>query len=120
MKKNEICPDAFLKVITEAAESLRKQDIEASRSHIADAIMLDMNAPQPHNLLGILCELTGDDNTARKHYRAAYALDPTYKPACRNLERLVFFEIRPQKHEFDYGLDSEPATSDKSHYFVLK
>jgi hypothetical protein len=36
--------------------------------------------------------MTGDFQSARKHYRAAYALNPAYKPSCRNLERITGFE----------------------------
>jgi tetratricopeptide (TPR) repeat protein len=115
MKKNGTYTDAFIKAVTEAAESLRKRDIPASRALIADALVADMDAPHPHNLLGILCELSGDDNAARKHYRAAYALDPTYKPACRNLERLVFFEWGPQNRDYDFGIDTGSAVGKQVH-----
>ncbi len=43
------------------------------------------HAPEPHNLLGIILEKTGDHLTAMKHFRAARALDPTYRPANYNL-----------------------------------
>ncbi len=42
------------------------------------------HAPQPHNLLGIILEKTGDHCSAMKHFRAAWALDPTYRPADHN------------------------------------
>ncbi len=43
------------------------------------------HAPQPHNLLGIVLEKMGDHPAAMKHFRAAWALDPTYLPASHNL-----------------------------------
>lgn len=43
------------------------------------------HAPQPHNLLGIVLEKLGDHPAAMKHFRAAWALDPTYLPASHNL-----------------------------------
>jgi Flp pilus assembly protein TadD len=101
--KKEIVPDAFTATIAEATRALRRQDYEAARTRITDAITLNVDAPEPHNLLGILNELTGDDNAARRHYRAAYALDSAYRPACRNLERLAVFEWGMQKRTFDYG-----------------
>lgn len=125
MENKEIKAD-FTLAINEAIQMLKARDIAASRLKIANAMIQDMNAPEPHNLLGILCELILDDNTARKHYRAAYALDPTYKPACRNLERLCTYELGNQKRDFDYGLDLEPVivksahSNKKAHYFVLK
>lgn len=96
-------PDTFIMLISEAIKSLKSKDTESSKSFISDAMILNLDAPQPHNLLGILNEIKGDDSLARKHYRAAYALDPTYTPACHNLERLVMLEWGPQKRDYDYG-----------------
>lgn len=44
------------------------------------------HAPQPHNLLGMLLERQGKHLLAMKHFRAAWALDPTYLPSRHNLE----------------------------------
>jgi hypothetical protein len=112
MKNTTIRPDAFVKAITHASDALRRNDIETSRMQIANAMSLNMDAPEPHNLLGILCELTGDDTSARKHYRAAYALDPTYKPACRNLERLVLGDWELHRN-YDYGVNSVEPIKNK-------
>ncbi|MEA5137377.1 MAG: hypothetical protein VB035_14705 [Candidatus Fimivivens sp.] len=43
------------------------------------------HAPHPHNLMGILLEKKGDHPAAMNHFRAAWALDPTYIPARQNL-----------------------------------
>jgi Flp pilus assembly protein TadD len=99
------CPDNFTEAITQAVLALKKEDIETSRVKITGAMELDMDSPQPHNLLGILYEIAGNDDKARKHYRAAYALDPTYKPACRNLERLVA-GVWTLKRDYDYGVET--------------
>jgi|MGYP003399180210 Tfp pilus assembly protein PilF len=40
----------------------------------------------PHNIMGILYESRGDHIGAMKHFRAAWALDPTYRPSLMNLE----------------------------------
>lgn len=112
MKKTEIRPDEFIKAIIQAADLLQKNDFESSHAQIAYAMALNMDAPQPHNLLGILYELVGDENAARKHYRAAYALDPTYKPACRNLERLVLGGWEPRQN-YDYGVDAGEIVKNK-------
>ena len=52
------------------------------------------NAPQPHNLLGIVMEKEGDHAGAMKHFRAAYSLDPTYLPARQNLDHYGTFYSR--------------------------
>ena len=41
----------------------------------------------PHNLMGILLEKESNHLLAMKHFRAAYALDPTYVPARYNMEQ---------------------------------
>ncbi|MDF2520376.1 MAG: hypothetical protein K0R84_1004 [Clostridia bacterium] len=49
------------------------------------------HAPEPHNLMGVLLEMEGDHLTAMKHFRAAWALDPSYIPARYNLNRFGTF-----------------------------
>ncbi len=58
---------------------------EACIEPICRAMEQYPHAPQPHNLLGIILEKTGDHMSAMKHFRAAWALDPTYLPASHNL-----------------------------------
>lgn len=58
---------------------------EACIEPICKAMERHPHAPQPHNLLGIILEKLGDHLTAMKHFRAAWALDPTYEPANHNL-----------------------------------
>lgn len=45
------------------------------------------NAPEPHNLMGIMFENEGNHPAAMKHFRAAWALDPAYLPARYNLNQ---------------------------------
>lgn len=52
---------------------------------VCDAMKQNPDAPQPHNLLGIVLEKLGNHAAAMKHFRAAWALDPTYAPATYNL-----------------------------------
>lgn len=44
------------------------------------------NSGIPHNLIGILEECRNNHISAMKHFRAAWALDPTFLPARWNLE----------------------------------
>ncbi len=64
-----------------------------------------------HNLYGILEEYMMNDGLARRHYRAAYALDPTYKPAIRNLERLALFDFHHAARHPDFGDSPEEEES---------
>ena len=61
---------------------------------ISDAMGKYPHAPEPHNLLGVLFEKTDDHISAMKHFRAAWALDPTYLPARHNLNLYGSFDIK--------------------------
>lgn len=52
------------------------------------------DSPKPHNLLGIVLEKMGDHTAAMKHFRAALALDTTYRPANYNLDTYGTFFSR--------------------------
>ena len=73
------------------------------------------HAAEPHNLLGIVLEKTDDHTLAMKHFRAAWALDPTFKPANHNLHyygtffcegKCAFDESDlPEEEKFDKKLE---------------
>ena len=65
---------------------ISKREYNECFSLICHAMSLFPDAPQPHNLLGILCEKRGNHACAMRHFRAAYELDPGYIPARKNLE----------------------------------
>ena len=102
MRKTD-ASSAFWTAVHQAALALQTRDFDSSRPMIANAMAMNMDAPEPHNLLGIMYELQGDDRAARQHYRAAYALDPTYKPSCRNLERLALYGWNATSSAIDFG-----------------
>ncbi len=103
MKNNEIPNDAFAETITQAAFHLRCEDFDEAYTLITAAMKIDPDAPQPHNLLGIWFALKGDGDKARRHYRAAYSLDPTFGPACKNLETISSVSDNSKLRNFDYG-----------------
>jgi Flp pilus assembly protein TadD len=90
--RSDLDESVFRRKLADATAALKARNFKQAHADITEAMGLDMEAPEPHNLLGLLYEMTGDFQSARKHYRAAYALDPTYKPSCRNLERITGFE----------------------------
>ena len=65
---------------------IEHKDYLQCESLITDAMRQNPHAPEPHNLFGILLEKEGNHPAAMKHFRAAWALDPTYRPARYNLE----------------------------------
>ena len=77
-----------------AKRCIGEREFDAAQEHVRQAIAADSTKPEALNLLGALMELQGDWLEALKQYRAALALDPTYKPADENLDRVV---IRHQR-----------------------
>ena len=70
-----------------AKRCINERQFDAAKEHVKQAIGVDPAKAEAFNLLGALQEISGDMLEAKKNYRAAYALDPTYKPAQDNLER---------------------------------
>lgn len=103
MKSNTGSIYVFNEILSKIIELLKNENIEEAKSLISEVMILNMDAPEPHNLLGILYEITGDDHEAKKHFRASYALDHTYIPASKNLERLVNFDWGAQSRDYDFG-----------------
>ena len=75
--------------LSELADTVRtyisQGELEKCIPLICRAMESYPHAPHPHNLLGIVLEKKGDHCGAMKHFRAAWALDPTYRPASHNL-----------------------------------
>lgn len=108
----------FEKKIEQAVNALQVKDYAAAQEHLKYAMFENGNnsAPEVHNLYGVLAELTGDLSLAGKHYRAAYALDPTYRPASRNLERITSFYYSPGDTNPDFG--DMPETDEIINYVL--
>lgn len=70
-----------------AKKCIGEQQFAAAEEHLRRAITADATKPEAFNLLGVLLEMGGNRLEAQKEYRAALALDPTYKPAGENLAR---------------------------------
>lgn len=66
-------------------------EYEKSEALIREVIGKYPHAPEPHNLIGLVFEAQGNHLVAMKHFRAAYALDPTYLPARHNLDNFGTF-----------------------------
>lgn len=72
-----------------AKRCINERRFPEAKRFLQQAISYEATKPEAFNLLGVLFELEGDFDSARKEYRAALALDPTYRPADDNLHRLV-------------------------------
>jgi Flp pilus assembly protein TadD len=107
---------SYEKIIKSAANSIKARNFLAAKEYIRKALMEDYHAPEPQNLIGILSELSGDCISAGKHYRAANALDATYKPSIHNLERITSFNYIIGQEDPDFGIaqqKSETANSNQ-------
>ena len=92
MKINEITRCSELSELCEKVRALVDCGAyEQCEPLICEAMENYPHAPQPHNLMGILMEKTGNHACAMKHFRAAWALDPTYTPASQNLSNYGTF-----------------------------
>ena len=68
-------------------ELMEQGEYKQCKEMITNAMAKHPHAPEPHNLLGLLLEKQQEHLIAMKHFRAAYALDPTYVPSRNNLDR---------------------------------
>ncbi|MGN0312979.1 MAG: hypothetical protein ACI4CC_09395 [Lachnospiraceae bacterium] len=66
---------------------IEQHQYETCQRKICRAMMEEPHSAIPQNLMGILMEKEGKRVLAMKHFRAAYALDPTYVPARYNMEQ---------------------------------
>ena len=72
-------------------ESVKHGEYDSCYQWIREAMADYPDAPHPHNLMGIILEKQGNHPGAMKHFRAAWALDPTYTPAEQNLKTYATF-----------------------------
>ena len=84
-----------------AKRCIQERHFPSAEEHVRKAIGLDASRAESFNLLGALLEVRGDDDGARRNYRAAYALDPTYKPASANLDRICTLPRSPGRITLD-------------------
>jgi len=103
----------FIQCLDLAIYSLRHNELNNAYDLIIKAICMKPDAPQPHNLLGIWYELNLDEEKARRHYRAAYSLDPTYTPPCKNLERISALFEHSTSFSIDFGDEPEEVCESK-------
>jgi len=75
----------LLEIIEEVRRKMKKGEYEGCKEMMNNALQKYPHAPEPHNLYGLVLEGQGEHVLAMKHFRAAWALDPTYLPARYNL-----------------------------------
>ena len=81
-----------------------QRKFEQCQKEIETAMAENPHCAIPHNLMWILLEKESNHVLAMKHFRAAYALDPTYVPARYNMEQYAQMYVSDRKMLSQYGL----------------
>lgn len=98
--KKLIVPDDFEGHVSAAKRLINLCEFSAAKSHILRALELNGKSPEAFNLAGVLAELTGDHDRAKKCYGQAIKINKRYEPAQQNMRRI--FEL------FNLGSSEEP------------
>ncbi len=75
-----------------AKKCINNQKLDKGYEYLQKAISMDTSKPEAFNLIGVILEYKNKPSEAQKQYRAALAIDPSYKPAQENLERTSQFK----------------------------
>lgn len=92
--------DELNKLSSSVKKYIENGEYENAQKIICEAMCEYPDAPQPHNLFGILMEEEGNHVRAMKHFRASWDLDPTYLPARHNLMDYGTFCSHPKKFAY--------------------
>lgn len=104
-----------LKELCEKVRNLIKEEsLTEAELAIAQGMGQFPDAAIPHNLMGIVKEIKNDRVAAMKHFRAAYALDPSDKSIRANIDHLCSF--RPTGKKLLFG--DEEAEKETERYVV--
>ena len=91
-----------MQALTARVRALVKENHMCEAETAAAKAMADApHEAQPHNLMGIIMERENDHIQAMKHFRAAWALDPTFVPARINMERYGSFSFTMPRPAYD-------------------
>ncbi|MCI2057921.1 MAG: hypothetical protein LKJ80_01800 [Oscillibacter sp.] len=76
----------FTNTIADVRNLIEQRRYAECEAVVATAMFEHPHAAEPHNLMGLLLEQEGRHPDAMCHFRAACALNPTYRPALCNLD----------------------------------
>lgn len=110
---------SFQNNIEEAIYAIKSSEHDLAKMYLHAAMLENDHSPEAYNLLGVISEYKGDVLLACKYYRAAYAFDPSFKPADKNLEKLTSFFYKFNQANIDYG-ENNINEYQKSHLIERK
>ncbi len=103
LENNEKEADSFEDILNLAKAEINKKNFTEAIEILKKATSQDSEKPEPFNLMGIIYELKNQQAKAMKMYRAALALDPSYRPATDNLQRASEVAGQPDISNMDLG-----------------
>jgi len=104
---------SFHTALEYAKGCINRSDFDKAYQYLQKAIGMEPRKPEPYNLLGALLEMKNDKLAALKMYRAALAVDPTYKPADANLMRAAKWGAPVNEIQLDYKTGEDQGQGDK-------
>ncbi|MDF1615937.1 response regulator [Petrocella sp. FN5] len=105
----EVNLESYSDLIEFAKKCIIDKEFGKAATFLKKAISIEVEAADPHNLLGVLSEMNMDVRKAQIHYRAALALEPSHKAASNNLSRTTNYSYT--KNGIDLGENLEKGKS---------
>jgi len=96
----------LISTIEQAKELISERKFKECEALICTAMFEYPHDAVPHNLMGLMLENKNSHAEAMKHFRAACALDPTYRPSSWNLECFGNFTMPHHYAYFDKDCDT--------------
>ncbi|MBN2557636.1 MAG: response regulator [Clostridia bacterium] len=105
---DEASIESFPDALEYAKVCILSRDYDKAVIYLKKAQGMDLDSPEPQNLLGVIAEMNGDVLKAQQHYRAALALDPTHAAANNNLRRTVIDGMDKKGADLGKSLTEKP------------
>ncbi len=93
-------PATFEELVNEAKRLINIREFSAAENRLAAALKMTGRSPDAHNLYGVLHEMRGDYDSAKKEYGEAIKLESRHEAAQQNMRRV--YEL------FTFGRSREP------------
>lgn len=77
----------FASHLRDAKQAINRRHFGDAEIHLRQAIGLNPNSAEAHNLMGVLHESRGEHDDSCRSYRAALKADRHYEPAVHNMQR---------------------------------
>lgn len=79
----------YRSLLEQVRGAIQQGKMEEAWESARRAVAADPGRPEAYTLIGALLEIRHDRLEAQRFYRAALEIDPTYRPAGENLERIT-------------------------------